>query len=71
MSTTFRIQDVRLGGNIENKDHKDITIQLEVSVHCTCAIYTLFLLFLFITEDIVYKMASIKVLLQSAYVSLR
>ena len=38
---------------------------------CFIMVNTLFLFFLFITKDSVFKMASIQVLLQAAYVSLR
>ena len=77
MSTKLRMQDVRLGGSVELKLTRTL-IFYEKSVcalysHiCSCFIMvnTLFLPLSFITENSVFKMASIQVLLQLAYVSL-
>ena len=78
MSTTFRMQDVRLGGKTlkySSQEHSNL-------MRSVCALYSrifsfftmvnaLFLLFSFISKDSIYKMASKQVLLLPAYVSLR
>ena len=77
MSTMLRMQDIRLKGDIEiiitrtqQLNDKSVCTLYSNIFSCFTMVNTLFLLFSFITEDSVFKMASIQVLLQSAYLSL-
>ena len=72
------MQDVRLEGTVEIKitrtkqfNKKSKCALCSCIFSCFIMVNTSFLLFLLITEESVSKMASVQVLLQSAYVSLR